>query len=61
MGSGFLAEKDFPRLAKAAGRIHEAPLFLDDTLHLDLINVIAKVRSSNDKKINLVIIDAFSN
>ena len=31
MRSGFLSERDWPRLTRAAGTISEAPIFIDDT------------------------------
>jgi replicative DNA helicase len=58
--TGFLAQKDFPRLAEAAGRIHDAPIYVDDTPALSAIELRAKARRlKRDKEANLglVIVD----
>lgn len=41
---GFLNEDDWPKLAKAAGRISEAPLFIDDTGSISVLELRAKCR-----------------
>jgi replicative DNA helicase len=41
---GFLAERDFPRLTGAAGRLAAAPLFIEDTSNLSILQLRAKAR-----------------
>ena len=41
---GFLAERDFPKLTGAAGRLSSAPLFIDDTAGLSILQLRAKAR-----------------
>src|SRR5436190_7687797 len=41
---GFLAERDFPKLTTAAGRLAGAPLFIDDTPGLSILQIRAKAR-----------------
>jgi len=41
---GFLAERDFPRLTQAAGEIAGAPLFIDDTSGLSILQLRARAR-----------------
>jgi replicative DNA helicase len=55
--TGFLAQKDFPRLAEAAGRIHDAPIYVDDTPALSALELRAKARRlKRDKEANLGLI-----
>jgi replicative DNA helicase len=42
--SGFLAERDFPKLTGAAGKLANAPLFIDDTAALSILQLRAKAR-----------------
>jgi replicative DNA helicase len=44
---GFLAERDFPRLTGAAGKLAAAPLFIDDTSNLSILQLRAKARRMN--------------
>jgi replicative DNA helicase len=58
--TGFLAQKDFPRLAQAAGRIHDAPIYVDDTPALSALELRAKSRRlkrDKDAKLGLIIVD----
>ena len=58
--TGFLAQKDFPRLAEAAGRIHDAPIYVDDTPALSALELRAKARRlkrDKDAKLGLIIVD----
>ena len=58
--NGFLAQKDFPRLAEAAGRIHDAPIYVDDTPALSGLELRAKARRLKRLKeanLGLVIVD----
>ena len=41
---GFLAERDFPKLTSAAGHLSGAPLFIDDTAGLSILQLRAKAR-----------------
>lgn len=42
--TGHLGERDFPRLVHAAGRIAEAPIFIDDTPAVTITEIRAKAR-----------------
>ncbi len=58
--TGFLAQKDFPRLAEAAGRIHDAPIFVDDTPALSALELRAKARRlkrDKEAKLGLIVVD----
>src|SRR6266404_517094 len=41
---GFLAERDFPKLTGAAGKLAKAPLFIDDSSALSILQLRAKAR-----------------
>jgi replicative DNA helicase len=41
---GFLAERDFPKLTKAAGKLAGSPLFIDDTPGLSILQLRARAR-----------------
>jgi replicative DNA helicase len=41
---GFLAERDFPKLTGAAGKLASAPIFIDDTPGLSILQMRAKAR-----------------
>jgi len=41
---GFLAERDFPKLTGAAGKMANAPLFIDDSSGLSILQLRAKAR-----------------
>lgn len=41
---GFLAERDFPKLTDAAGRLAGSPLFIDDSSGLSILQLRAKAR-----------------
>jgi replicative DNA helicase len=56
--TGYLGERDFPRLAMAAGRLAEAPIFIDDTPAQNVLEVRAKARRlKREADIKLVVID----
>jgi replicative DNA helicase len=58
MRSGFLSERDWPRLTRAAGTISEAPLFIDDTPAISAIELRAKSRRlKRDRDVGLIIVD----
>lgn len=55
---GFLTEKDWPQLAQAAGKLAEAPIFIDDTPSISVLELRAKARRLKaEKNLGLVIID----
>src|SRR5438034_4701135 len=41
---GFLAERDFPKLTGSAGKLAGAPLFIDDSAGLSILQLRAKAR-----------------
>ncbi len=56
--TGRLSEDDWPRLARAAGRLSAAPLFIDDTPGLSILELRAKCRRLKaEHNIGLVIVD----
>jgi replicative DNA helicase len=58
--SGYLGERDFPQLAKAAGRLHESPIYIDDTPAISVLELRAKARRlvrDRSKKIGLIVVD----
>jgi replicative DNA helicase len=55
---GFLAERDFPKLTGAAGKLAGAPLFIDDSSGLSILQLRAKARRMHQQYgIKLFIID----
>ena len=55
---GFLAERDFPKLTGAAGILASAPLFIDDSGGLSILQLRAKARRMFQQyKIKLFVID----
>ncbi len=55
---GFLNEEDWPKLARAAGRISEAPIFIDDSGALSVLELRAKCRRlAAESGLDLVIVD----
>ncbi|NOT57658.1 MAG: replicative DNA helicase [Deltaproteobacteria bacterium] len=56
--AGYLGERDFPRLAMAAGRLGDAPIFIDDTPAQNVLELRAKARRlKREANLGLVIID----
>ena len=56
--TGYLGERDFPRLAMAAGRLAEAPIFIDDTPAQNVLEMRAKSRRlKREADVGLIIID----
>ncbi|HJY79713.1 MAG TPA: replicative DNA helicase [Candidatus Binatia bacterium] len=56
--TGYLGERDFPRLAMAAGRLAEAPIYIDDTPAQNVLELRAKSRRlKREANIGLIIID----
>lgn len=55
---GFLAERDFPRLTQAAGEIAGAPLVIDDTSGLSILQLRARARRMwQQHQIKLLVVD----
>jgi replicative DNA helicase len=58
IAEGFLAERDFPKLTGAAGRIANAPLHVDDTSGLSILQLRAKARRMKQQHgIRLLVVD----
>ena len=56
--SGFLSESDWPKLTMAAGALSDAPIFIDDTPAISVLELRAKARRLKaDRGLGLVIID----
>ena len=55
---GFLAERDFPKLTGAAGKMAAAPLFIDDASALSILQLRAKARRMHQQHgIKLLVVD----
>jgi replicative DNA helicase len=55
---GFLAERDFPKLTGAAGKLASAPLYIDDTAGLSILQLRAKARRMYQQYgVKLIVID----
>jgi replicative DNA helicase len=55
---GFLADRDFPKLTGAAGKLAGAPLFIDDSSGLSILQLRAKARRMHQQHgIKLFVID----
>lgn len=55
---GFPAESDWPKLTTAAGRLADAPIFIDDTAAISVLEMKAKARRLKaEDKLGLVMID----
>lgn len=55
---GFLGETDWPKLTTAAGRLSEAPLFIDDTPAITVLEMKAKSRRLKaDRGLGLIVVD----
>ncbi len=55
---GFLGETDWPKLTGAAGRLSEAPLFIDDTPAISVLEMKAKSRRLKaDQGLGLIVVD----
>ncbi|MGA2029385.1 MAG: replicative DNA helicase [Verrucomicrobiota bacterium] len=56
--SGFMQDTDFPKLMTAAGRLSSAPLFIDDTAGLSILQLRARARRlAQQHDIKLFVID----
>ncbi len=55
---GFVGEMDWPKLVAAAGRLSEAPIFIDDTPAISALEIKAKARRLKaDTGLDLIIVD----
>ena len=56
--TGFLKDQDWPKLTRAAGILQEAPIFIDDTAALSVLEMRAKARRlKTEANIGLVVVD----
>jgi replicative DNA helicase len=58
--AGFAAQRDYPKLAIAADRLSEAPIFIDDTPALSVLELRAKARRlkrERDANLGLIVVD----
>jgi len=58
--AGFAAERDFPKLALAASRLADAPIYIDDTPALSVLELRAKARRLKrdpQSKLGLIVVD----
>jgi len=56
--TGFLQDSDWPKLTRAAGTLSEAPLYIDDTPALSVLEMRAKARRlKTEHNIGLVLVD----
>ncbi len=58
--SGFAADRDFPKLAMAASRLSDAPIYIDDTAALSVLELRAKARRlkrERDANLGMIIVD----
>jgi replicative DNA helicase len=55
---GFMNERDFPRISETAGNISKAPIFIDDTPGLSILQLRAKARRMHSQHgVKLIVID----
>jgi replicative DNA helicase len=55
---GFLSESDWPKLTRAAGSLSEAPIFIDDTPGITVLEMRAKTRRLKaEHNLGLVVVD----
>lgn len=56
--TGYLAESDWPKLTMAAGTLSDAPIFIDDTAALSVLELRAKARRlKSEHGLGMIIID----
>ncbi len=56
--SGFIGERDWPRLTNAAGLLSEAPIYIDDSPGLTVLQMRAKARRlKSEKGLGLAVVD----
>jgi replicative DNA helicase len=55
---GFLSENDWPKLTRAAGKLSEAPIFIDDTPAISVLEMRAKARRLKaEHNLGLIVVD----
>jgi hypothetical protein len=55
---GFMSESDFPKLTSAAGRLANAPLFIDDSAGLSILQLRARARRLHQQHgVKLFVVD----
>ncbi len=55
---GFLSENDWPKLTRAAGKLSEAPIFIDDTPAISVLEMRAKARRlKSEHNLGLIVVD----
>jgi replicative DNA helicase len=55
---GFLAERDFPKITRAAGLLASAPMYIDDTSGLSILQMRAKARRMHQQYgVKLFVVD----
>ncbi|VAX24719.1 Replicative DNA helicase (DnaB), partial [hydrothermal vent metagenome] len=59
MRTGFLAQSDWPKLSAAAGRLHAASIFIDDTAFQTALDIRAKARRLKNEhgRLDLIVVD----
>jgi replicative DNA helicase len=56
--TGFLADADWPKLARAMGKLSEAPMFIDDSANISVIEMRAKARKLKaEHGLGLIVVD----
>jgi len=56
--TGFLADSDWPKLARAMGKLSEAPVFIDDSANISVIEMRAKARKLKaEHGLGLIVVD----
>ncbi|MBI2089321.1 MAG: replicative DNA helicase [Deltaproteobacteria bacterium] len=58
--SGYLADREFPALVMAAGRLAETPIYIDDTPAISVLELRAKARRlvrDRERKVGLIMVD----
>jgi len=56
--TGFLSDSDWPKLARAMGRLSEAPIFIDDSATISVIEMRAKARKLKaEHGLGLIVVD----
>jgi len=56
--TGFLSDSDWPKLARAMGRLSEAPVFIDDSANISVIEMRAKARKLKaEHGLGLIVVD----
>jgi replicative DNA helicase len=56
--SGYLDKTDWPKLTRAAGTLSEAPIFIDDTPGISVLDIRAKARRlQKERGLDLIILD----